>query len=241
MKKSRVLPGGCLKLLNDMPDKAYQEDRCMDEHQRWHRRSLLEQAAVALERNGFATTVCESREEAVAYLKGEADEAQTLGFGGSMTLADMDLVGLFEGAGKKTLVHGRSGYSPEQRRGVMQDQLNCDLFFTSTNALTLQGHLVNIDATGNRVGAMAFGPQRVVVVAGVNKVCHSLESALRRVKEVACPPNARRLGFDTPCAKTGLCSDCNSPERICRITTIIERKPRATDLRICLVNEQLGY
>ena len=124
---------------------------------------------------------------------------------------------------------------------MMQEQLGCDLFFTSTNALTLKGHLVNIDATGNRVGAMVFGPRRVIVVAGANKIATDLEAALARVKTFACPPNARRLGFDTPCAHTGLCTDCNSPQRICRVTTIIERQPRATDLAVCLVNEDLGY
>lgn len=74
-----------------------------------------------------------------------------------------------------------------------------------------------------------------------NNLSHDIESALKRVKEVACPPNARRFGLDTPCAKTGLCNDCNSPQRICRITTIIERRPRATDLQVCLINENLGY
>jgi hypothetical protein len=156
-------------------------------------------------------------------------------------LAELGLIGRLEAAGKQTLVHGRAGLSLEERRQIMAAQQQCDLFFTSSNALTLQGQLVNIDATGNRVCAMAFGPRKVVVVAGANKISYSLEAALRRVKEVACPPNARRLNFNTPCAKTGLCSDCNSPDRICRITTIIDKKPRATDMLICLINEDLGY
>jgi hypothetical protein len=88
---------------------------------------------------------------------------------------------------------------------------------------------------------MVFGPKRVMVVAGVNKIAADLEGALKRVKEVACPPNAKRLNFDTPCAKTGRCTDCQSPQRICRVTTIIERCPRATDLRVCLINDNLGY
>ncbi|TYO95029.1 YkgG family uncharacterized protein [Geothermobacter ehrlichii] len=213
----------------------------MDEHFQWHRRRLLEQAAAALEKHGFPTRVCDAREEAIRYLLEEAASADTVGFGGSMTLAELGLVSEMEQAGKKVLVHGRPGLGPEERRQVMRQQLTCDLFLTSTNALTLNGQLVNIDATGNRACSMAFGPKKVIVVAGANKISADLESALKRVREVACPPNARRLGFDTPCAKTGLCSDCNSPQRICRITTIIERQPRATDLRVCLVNENLGY
>lgn len=213
----------------------------MDQHQQWQRRRLMEQAATALEKNGFTVSLFDRRDEALVHLEQLAASAETVGFGGSMTLEGLGLAGRIEALGKKTLVHGRAGLTPVERRQVMRQQLGCDLFFTSTNALTLQGHLVNIDASGNRVCAMAFGPPRVVVVAGSNKLTGNLESALTRIKEEAAPPNAKRLNFDTPCAKTGRCSDCNSPQRICRIVTIIERCPRATDLHICLINEILGY
>lgn len=213
----------------------------MDDNLRWHRRLLMEKAAAALEKNGFPTALCDSLDEAVAYVMKESDSAVTVGFGGSVSVASLGLPDLLARAGKRTLVHGRAELAPEERRQVMQEQLGCDLFLTSTNALTLNGHLVNIDATGNRACAMAFGPKRVIVIAGVNKIVSDLESALRRVKEVACPPNAKRLGLDTPCARTGVCSDCSSPQRICRITTIIEKRPRATDLRLCLINDNLGY
>jgi hypothetical protein len=213
----------------------------MDDNLRWHRRLRMDQAAAALNTNGMPTVVFDGRAEALAYLLAEAQPAGKVGFGGSMTIAELALAEHLENAGKKILNHGKPGLGLEERRQVMQEQLACDLFFTSTNALTLKGHLVNIDATGNRVGAMFFGPSRVMVVAGANKIVADLESALARVREYACPPNARRLGFDTPCAHTGKCSDCHSPQRICRITTIIERKPRFTDLRICLINEDLGY
>jgi hypothetical protein len=213
----------------------------MDDHLRWHRRLRMEEAAVALNKNGMPTVLFDGRDEALAYLLAEARQEQRIGFGGSMTIAELALLDHLQKAGKQILNHSQPGLSPEERRQVMQGQLDCDLFFTSTNALTLKGQLVNIDATGNRVGAMFFGPRRVLVVAGANKIANDLDSALARVREHACPPNARRLGFDTPCAHTGKCSDCHSPQRICRITTIIERKPRVTDLRICLINEDLGY
>lgn len=213
----------------------------MDTNLRWHHERLLAETAAALEKNGIPARVFAERAEAISYLEREAADAQSIGFGGSMTLAELDLPNRLHRSGKTCLIHGRPELSKAERRQVMQEQLNCDLFFTSTNALTLQGHLVNIDATGNRVCAMVFGPQKVIVVAGVNKIAMNLEAALRRVREVASPPNARRLGFETPCAKTGVCCDCRSPQRICRITTIIERQPRATDLRVCLINEALGY
>lgn len=213
----------------------------MDENIVWHRRRMMELAAEALEKNGFKTTLCETREEARLYLLQEAEPAGTVGFGGSMTVAALGIASELAAAGKTALIHGQPQLTPEERRRIMQEQLGCDLFLTGTNALTLKGHLVNIDATGNRVCAMAFGPKKVIVVAGANKIVPDLESALRRVREKASPPNARRLGFDTPCARTGVCSDCRSPQRICRITTIIERNPRASDVRVCLINDELGY
>lgn len=213
----------------------------MDEHNHWQRGKLLEKTAAALEKHGFRTAVFADRAAALPFLLQEADSAATIGFGGSMTLAELGLAGQIEALGKKALIHGRAGLSGGERRAVMQEQLNCDLFFTSTNAVTLDGLLVNIDATGNRVCAMTFGPPRVWVVAGSNKIAADLPAALKRVREVAAPPNARRLGFKTPCAVSGLCADCDSPERICRITTIIERKPRLTEVGVCLINEDLGY
>lgn len=213
----------------------------MDEHAYWQRERLLEQAAAALSCNGMPSRVFADRQTALDYLVEAAGPARTVGFGGSMTVAELGLAEILEEAGKTVLVHGRPGLGREERRVVMQRQLSCDLFFTSTNALTLNGQLVNIDATGNRVGAMVFGPRRVMVVAGANKLADDLDDAMRRIKTWACPANARRLGFKTPCAETGSCSDCQSPQRICRVTTIIDRVPRATDLSVCLINEDLGY
>ena len=213
----------------------------MDDHVRWQRGMLLEKTAVALEKHGFRSVVFAGRDAALPFLLNEAVSAATVGFGGSMTLAELGLARRIEALGKRTLIHSRSGLSAAERRIVMQEQLNCDLFFTSSNAVTMDGILVNIDATGNRVCAMAFGPPRVWVVVGSNKLVADVPAALQRIKEVAAPPNAHRLGYKTPCAVTGLCADCDSPERICRITTIIERNSRATEIGVCLINEDLGY
>lgn len=213
----------------------------MDENMKWFGRTQLETAAAALEKNGFRARVFEGREEALAYLLEAAQGAETLGFGGSMTLTELGLAARVAELGKQTLVHGRPGLSMQERIAIMKEQQRCDLFFTSTNALTLRGHLVNIDGTGNRVCAMAFGPKKVIVVVGANKLAKDLEAGLTRARHAAAPPNARRLGYDTPCAKTGQCSDCNSPQRICRITTIIEKKPSLSDVEIVLINESLGY
>jgi hypothetical protein len=123
----------------------------------------------------------------------------------------------------------------------MRRQLTCDLFLSGTNALTLSGALVNIDAIGNRVGSMFFGPRKVIVVAGRNKLVDGdIPAAIRRIKDWASPPNARRLNKKTPCAETGFCCDCTSPERICRIISVLERKPKFTELHVLVVNDELG-
>jgi hypothetical protein len=120
-------------------------------------------------------------------------------------------------------------------------QGRCDCFLCSANAVSLTGEIVNVDGIGNRVAAMAFGPKKVIVVAGMNKVRPTLESALARVREIAAPMRAKSLGMQTPCAETGLCADCNAPQRICRITTILHRRPMATEVMVMLVAEELGF
>jgi hypothetical protein len=125
---------------------------------------------------------------------------------------------------------------------IMRRQLTCDLFLSGSNALTLSGELVNIDATGNRVAAMFFGPRKVIIVVGRNKLVDgTVYDAINRVKNWATPPNSKRLNFKTPCASTGFCSDCNTPDRLCRVTTVIDRKPRFTDVRVLVVNADLGF
>ncbi|WP_243113657.1 lactate utilization protein [Desulfofundulus salinus] len=155
-------------------------------------------------------------------------------------MADLKVAEALREMGKELLIHGLPELSPEERLTIMRRQLTCDLFLTGTNALTLTGCLVNIDATGNRVASMVFGPKKVIIVAGRNKLVEDEEEAIKRIKAYAAPPNARRLNCKTPCVETGFCADCNSPDRICRIITVMERKPRLTDVRVLVVNEDLG-
>ena len=113
-------------------------------------------------------------------------------------------------------------------------------FILSANAITIDGELVNTDGIGNRIAGMIFGPQTVIVIAGVNKIVENLDEALSRIRNIAAPANARRLGIDTPCVSTGRCVLCESPFNICRITAIIHRKPMLTDIKVFLVTEPLG-
>jgi len=205
----------------------------------WERKCL--KAVESLEKNGFTSVYCRTSAEAADYIVAAADVAHSVGFGGSMTVKDLGVETRLLERGKEILNHGAPGLSLEERLEIMRRQLSCDLFLSGSNALTLSGSLVNIDAIGNRVGSMFFGPRTVIVVAGRNKLVDGdAAAAIRRVKEWASPPNARRLNYKTPCAETGFCCDCTSPERICRVITVLERKPKFTDLRVLVVNEDMG-
>lgn len=205
----------------------------------WQQKCL--KTVEALGRNGFTAKYCATVDEARQHILAEAADAVTVGFGGSMSVGDMAIEATLREQGKEILNHGNPALSRDEKMEVMRRGLTADLYLSGTNALTIRGELINIDATGNRVAAMFFGPKKVIVVAGRNKLVDgTAEEAIMRVKQWATPPNAKRLNFNTPCATTGFCSNCASPDRLCRITTIIDRKPRFTDLQVLVVNADLG-
>ncbi len=194
-----------------------------------------------LKKNGFDALYCHDSEEVFHYIVNEAEQAKSVGFGGSLSVADLKLAEKLKGMGKEILNHADPGLAPEEKLAVTKRQLTCDLFLTGSNAVTVSGILVNIDGNGNRAAAMFFGPEKVVVVVGRNKLVDgSVDDAVTRIRNYASPPNAKRLNLSTPCTTTGFCSDCNSPQRICRVTTIIEKKPRNSDIKVLVVNEDMG-
>jgi hypothetical protein len=135
----------------------------------------------------------------------------------------------------------RPGLSPEEGMEVRQRGMSSDVMITSSNAVTLDGKLVNLDGMGNRVAAMTFGPKKVILVVGMNKVSPDLDSAIARVKHYAAPINSIRLSRKTPCVETGLCSDCKSEQRICNMWSIIEGHGVKDRIHVKLVGENLGY
>jgi hypothetical protein len=208
----------------------------------WTHEQKCLKAVAALEKNGFTTLYCPTLQCAAEYIIAGATDAVTVGFGGSMSVVSLGVEQKLRESGKEILNHAPATFSRDEKIEIMRRQLTCDLFLSGCNALTLNGELVNIDATGNRAGAMLFGPRRVIVVVGRNKLVDgTVQDAITRVKNWATPPNAKRLNFKTPCASTGFCSDCNSPERLCRVTTVIDRKPRLTDIHVLVVNAELGF
>jgi len=194
----------------------------------------------AMQQSGFDAHYCPDGAAARKIILAAAENSNTIGFGGSITLKELGLFEALDSMGKELLIHNKPEYSLEQKTEIRRRQLLCDLFLTSTNALTMDGKLVNIDGIGNRVAAMVFGPKKVIVVCGRNKLVNDVHQALDRIKNYAAPANAKRLDYKLNCAQTGFCSDCQSPHRICNITVIIEKKPVHTDMTVLLVNEDLG-
>lgn len=195
----------------------------------------------ALARRGFSARYCATASEAADALLELGAGAKTVGFGGSLSVAELGVAARFAAAGAEILDHGAPGVAPEAKAGVMRRQQTCDVFICGVNAVAATGEIVNVDGVGNRVAASIFGPGKIILVAGRNKIVEGgVAEALRRVKDVAAPGNAIRLNKQTPCAKTGVCSDCDSPDRICRVTVILDRKPSRSDVAVLVVDEDLG-
>lgn len=192
-----------------------------------------------LENKKIPARYFETKEEAAKAILEEITPGETVGIGGSMTIKTMKLYEALKETGNEVYWHWM--VEPENRKEVLKAAAFTDVYLSSTNALTDGGELVNIDGVGNRVSSMYFGHKKVIVVCGINKLCSDVISAIDRVKETACPQNARRLNYKTPCALTDECNDCLSAERMCNITTIINYKPMQTELKVYIIGEELGY
>lgn len=208
----------------------------------WTYQQKCLKAVESLNNNAFTSIYCPTHKDAADYIIAAATDSVTIGFGGSMSIISLGVEQVLRAQGKEILNHASPSLSRDERLAILRRQLTCDLFLSGSNAVTLNGELVNIDATGNRVGAMLFGPRKVIVVAGRNKLVDGTpQDAILRIKAWATPPNAKRLSFKTPCSTSGFCSDCNSPDRLCRVTTIIDRRPRFTDVHVLVVNADMGF
>lgn len=213
----------------------------MDPIRQWWIEERAKRVIQSLESHDFKALFVKEREEAKKEIRNHLSPGMKIGIGGSVTLREIGVVEMLEKEGYLLYDHWKGGLSKEETLATRKSQMTSDLFLASANAITLQGEIVNIDGFGNRVTSTIFGPGKVILVVGYNKIVENVEEAIRRIKNVATPLNAKRLNLDLPCAKVGRCVDCNSPDRICRVIVIHERKPFLTDILVILVGEELGY
>ena len=212
----------------------------MDEHRRAGSLRSLESAAEALKKNGFDAAVCSDSACARAHILALVGSGKTVGLGGSMSAEELGLEGSLAAAGNEIITH-RPGMDQAQRRCAFLGAQSADFYFASPQAVTGDGKLIFIDGFGNRVSALSFGPGRVVLVAGRNKLVRDTDEGLRRMRDVSAVANNIRLKKNNPCVKAGRCMDCASPERICNVVTMLWKRPRGTEYSVVLVNEELGY
>jgi anion-transporting ArsA/GET3 family ATPase len=197
-----------------------------------------------LESNNFEVFIADNAREAGRVVMDKILPKlapKTISWGGSMTFVASELYDMLKAYPKAEILDTfDKSLSPEESLERRRASLLVDLFVTGTNAVTRSGELVNLDMIGNRVAGITFGPRNVVVIVGRNKVVEDLEAAIERIKEYAAPVNAMRLNKKTPCAKTGVCEECKSPERICNSWTITEKSFPKGRIKVVLVNENLG-
>ena len=197
--------------------------------------------AEALNKRYFEAYYCSDRAEALEKILELIPQDHVVSWGGAATVDELGVKEALRQRGQ-AVIDRDTAKDAQERQQMLKQALTCDTFLMGSNAISADGQLVNIDGTGNRVAALCFGPEQVIVVAGMNKVAGDLEGAIRRAREVAAPVNAQRFaGLKTPCSVTGLCTDCTGPDSICcQIVTTRICRP-AGRIKVVLVGEELGF
>jgi hypothetical protein len=206
----------------------------------WYTERMIERTVKALSSNYFDAHSFMDKESLINAVMQYITPGLKVGVGGSLSVRGIGLIERLVEIDVEVLDHWKQGLTKEEIGSIRLSQLTCDLFLSSANAITEKGDIVNIDGFGNRINSITFGPKKVIIIAGYNKIVPDVNLALDRIKRVAAPLNAKRLNLSLPCAETGYCHDCKAEARICRVTSIIQRRPSGTDVSVYLINEELG-
>ncbi|MBO4395349.1 MAG: lactate utilization protein [Eubacterium sp.] len=211
----------------------------MDNNRITRNKKLAERVIAGLKSRQMEGFYAENREEALAKALEIIPEGAVVSWGGTMSAEEIGLKDALRQGNYKVI--DREGAPKEQKRALELEAYGCDYYIASSNAVTEDGILVNLDGNSNRVSAIAYGPSHVLMIIGMNKIVRDLDAALSRTRNEAAPINAQRFDIDTPCKKTGYCADCKSPDSICcnLLITRLERHPDR--IKVILVNDDLGY
>ena len=193
-----------------------------------------------LQKHHFEAYYCATKEEALKQVLSLIPEGSTVGWGGAVSAAQ---VGVQQAvlAGNYTVIDRDQFSDPAEKLRCMRECFNADYFITGANALSLDGQMVNIDGNGNRVGMIVYGPKNIIVVAGMNKVCPTVEDAVKRARTIAAPMNQQRFGLPNPCTCTGVCGNCLNETSICNQILITRNSKPAGRIKVVLVGEELGF
>ena len=201
----------------------------------------VEKTIKNLEKNNMNGYFVKDKSEALTKIQELINEGDTVAIGGSMTLFEIGALELLRNGKYNFLDRYKKGLSQKEIKDIYRKSFLADAYLSSSNAVTEDGELYNVDGRGNRTAAMIYGPDKVIVIVGINKIVRNLDEAIIRNREIAAPANAKRLNRNTPCAQVGHCVDCNSKDRICNEYVLIKRQPELGRIHVIIVNENLGY
>ena len=195
----------------------------------------------ALAKNNMDAFYAKTEEESRTIFKSLLKEGAVVTAGGSMTCVELGFVDILRSGNYEYLDREREGITKEEFQEVQRKAFTADYFITGTNAITEKGELFNIDGNGNRVAAISFGPNQVIVISGANKIVKDYDEARKRVKSLSAPANAMRLDCNTPCSVDGICRDCASPQRVCCIEVLTGFQRIKDRIKVIIVDKDLGF
>lgn len=213
----------------------------MNENVQWVNEKKIEKTILNLEKNNMKGYYAKNNDELISIIEDIAKEGEMVSVGGSMTLFETKVIDFLRSGRYNFLDRYEENLTPADMKEIYRKSFYADTYIASTNAITEEGEIFNVDGNGNRIAAMLYGPDKVILVVGVNKIVKDLDEAIKRNKYVAAPANAKRLNTATPCAKVGQCMDCKSDDRICCEYSVIKRQRSANRMHVIFINDVLGF
>ncbi|MBL4932142.1 lactate utilization protein [Clostridium paridis] len=213
----------------------------MDNNISWYIEKQVERTINNLNNRNMEGYFVKDRFELINKVKGFISIGSNVGVGDSLTLSETGVLDLLRNGDYNFLDKYKEGLTKKDKREIYIKNFGSDSFVSSTNAITENGELYNIDGNGSRVAPMLYGPNQVIIVVGINKIVKDIEAAEKRVRQYSAPIDAKRLNKDTPCTKIGYCVDCKSTNRICNDFVIIRGQFNKGRIKVIIVGENLGY
>lgn len=207
----------------------------------WSNEMKINRTIEALKKNNMNGYYAKNRDEVIELIKDIVKEGSKVAVGGSETLSELGILEHLRSGRYDFLDRYKEGLTREEVTNIFKQSFLADAYLSSCNAITENGELYNVDGNGNRVAAMLYGPDKVIVICGINKIVKDVDEAIKRNREISAPMNAKRLNKKTPCTKVGYCMNCNSPERICNEYTLIKKQRSSERMHVIFLNENLGY
>ena len=206
-----------------------------------HMQIIADQLIENLKKRHMEGHYFHNKEDLIAFLDEDLKSDETITSGGSATLKELGVIDYLSNREDVKYLDRSHANNRDEVEEIMRKAFTSDSFFMSTNAITRDGILVNIDGNGNRVSALIFGPKKVYVICGTNKICGDYETAYARTKDLACPPNCIRLDMNTPCTKTGKCANCLSDDCICNQIVYTRNSRKPNRIKVLIVDGEWGF